>query len=49
MTQHDYSVGKKLVQSLNMNLFGQLIVTTYNTLLMEFGISKECIYVINEL
>lgn len=45
---HDLLV-KKLVQSLYMNLSGQLIVTTHNTLLMESGIPKECIYVINEL
>lgn len=45
---HDLLV-KKLVQSLYMNITGQLIVTTHNTLLMESGIPKEFIYVINEL
>lgn len=45
---HDLLV-KSIVNSLYNNLSGQLIMTTHNTLLMESGISKECIYVINEL
>ena len=45
---HDLLV-KSIVNSLYNNLSGQLIMTTHNTLLMESGIPKECIYVINEL
>ena len=45
---HDLLV-QSLVKSLYENLSGQLIMTTHNTLLMESGIPKECIYVINEL
>lgn len=45
---HDLLV-QSLVKSLFDNLKGQLIMTTHNTLLMESGIPKECIYVINEL
>ena len=44
---HDLLV-KSLVQSLYNILTGQLIMTTHNTLLMESGLPKECIYVINE-
>lgn len=45
---HDLLV-KSLVKSLYSNLQGQLIMTTHNTLLMESGLPKECIYTINEL
>ena len=45
---HDLLV-QSLVNSLYENLSGQLIMTTHNTLLMESGLPKECIYVINEL
>lgn len=44
---HDLLV-KDLILSLEECINGQLIVTTHNTLLMESGLSKECIYVINE-
>lgn len=51
--EFDTGVHDLLVQSLVKSLFdslkGQLIMTTHNTLLMESGIPKECIYVINEL
>ena len=45
---HDLLV-KYLLVSLKSYINGQLILTTHNTLLMESGISKENIYVINEL
>lgn len=44
---HDLLV-KDLILSLEECINGQLIVTTHNTLLMESGLSKEFIYVINE-
>ena len=45
---HDLLV-KDLILSLEKNITGQLIITTHNTLLMESGLSKEYIYVINEI
>lgn len=45
---HDILV-KNLVTSLYDYIQGQLIMTTHNTLLMESGIPKESIYVINEI
>jgi hypothetical protein len=45
---HDLLV-QSLILSLNHNITGQLIMTTHNTLLMESGLPKECIYVINEI
>lgn len=44
---HDVLV-KSLITSLYKDIKGQLIMTTHNTLLMESGIPKESIYVINE-
>lgn len=45
---HDLLV-KSLINSLNNDINGQLILTTHNTLLMESEIPKDSIYVINEL
>ena len=45
---HDVLV-KSLITSLYKDIKGQLIMTTHNTLLMESGIPKESIYVINEI
>lgn len=45
---HDLLV-KALATSLYDSIDGQLILTTHNTLLMESGIPKESIYVINEV
>ena len=45
---HDLLV-KALASSLYNSIEGQLIMTTHSTLLMESGIPKECIYVINEI
>lgn len=44
---HDILV-KNIATSLYNDIQGQLIMTTHNTLLMESGIPKESIYVINE-
>ena len=45
---HDLLV-KNIITSLYDYIEGQLIMTTHNTLLMESGIPKESIYVINEI